>query len=58
MVYKLAWVENKLAWAEKSHPALILEVSTINVRGYYVSRVFLGLTAPVLEISRAFYCLD
>ena len=40
-----------------SNPALILEASTGNIGGCYVSHLFLGLMALVLEPSRAFHCL-
>ena len=64
MVHKLAWCINwcrwKVSWCgwKISRPALFLEVSIGNVRGCFVSHLFLGLTTPVLKPSRAFHCLD
>ena len=38
--------------------ALFLEASTGNIGVCYVSHLYLGLTALVLEPSRTFCCLD
>ena len=59
MAHKLAQVGNKSVWAGKQVvQPLFLEASTGNAGVCYVSQLYLSLMAPVLEPSRAFFCLD